>query len=79
MATRLIKPMTVDKEVDDWLERIERAIEWSIVQEKKTDTDEKDSYAVSQLLSIIGPLGYKVLKSYCAPQKLSKIKYTNLT
>ena len=57
MATRLIKPMTVDKEVDDWLERIERAIEWSIVQEKKTDTDEKDSYAVSLLLSIIGPLG----------------------
>ena len=64
MATRLIKPMTVDKEVDDWLERMEQAIECSIVSEKKTDTDKKDSYAVSLLLSISGPLGYKVLKSY---------------
>ena len=59
MATRLTEPMRADKEVDDWLERMEQAIECSIVQEKITDANEKDSYAVSPLLSNIGPLGSK--------------------
>ena len=59
MATRLIEPMMVDKEVDDWLERMEQAIQCSIVQEKITNADEKNSYAVSLLLSNIGPLGTK--------------------
>ena len=78
MATRIIEPMTVDKGVEDWLERIDQAIVCSCTQDKVTG-DDIEKYSVSLLLANIGPAGYKVLKSYCAPDKPKDKKYKELT
>jgi len=78
MATRIIEPMMVDKGVEDWLERIDQAIVCSCTQDKVTGAD-IEKYSVSLLLANIGPAGYKVLKSYCAPEKPKDKKYQELT
>ena len=77
MATRIIEPMQLDN-VEDWLERLDQAISCCIVQEKLTTEETKNSYSVSLLLSNIGQMGYKVLKSYCAPDKPAKKSYDDL-
>ena len=78
MATRIIESMAIDKGVEDWLERVDQAIECCCTQEKVTG-DNKGKYSVSLLLANIGPAGYKVLKSYCAPAKPKDKTYKELT
>ena len=78
MATRIIEPMQIDKGVEDWIERLDQAIECACTQDKVTG-DNKGKYSVSLLLANIGPAGYKVLKSYCAPDKPKDKTYDALT
>ena len=78
MATRIIEPMQIDKGVEDWIERLDQAIECACTQDKVTG-DNKGKYSVSLLLANIGPAGYKVLKSYCAPDKPKDKTYKALT
>ena len=78
MATRIIEPMQIDKGVEDWIERLDQAIECACTQDKVTG-DNKGKYSVSLLLANIGPAGYKVLKSYCAPDKPKDKTYKDLT
>ena len=57
MATRIIEPMVVEKGVEDWLERIDQAIQCACTQDKVTGDDNIEKYSVSLLLSNIGPAG----------------------
>ena len=68
MATRLIEPLSVDDPnlIKDWLERIEEAIGCQVMQHNIHE-DNKARMEVSYFLSNIGQVGYRVLKSYCAP------------
>ena len=68
MATGLIEPLSVDDPniIKDWLERIEEAIGYQVMQHNIHE-DNKARMKVSYLLSNIGQVGYRVLKSYCAP------------
>ena len=68
MATRLVEPLDVTNpdNIPSWFERLECAIDVQIV-EHKIDEDKQEKMKVSYLLSNIGSEGYRVVRSYCAP------------
>ena len=68
MATMMIEPMPVHQPelIRDWLERIEEGVELQIIQ-YTVEAGKKNKMQVSYLLSNIGRDGYRILKSYCAP------------
>ena len=79
MATRLIEPLQVENAdaVNDWIERIEQAIECQILQHGVI-ADNQPKAKVSFLLSNIGAAGYRILKSYCAPDLPSTKTFAQL-
>ena len=63
MATRIIEPMAIDKGVEDWLERVDQAIECCCTQEKVTG-DNKGKYSVSLLLALADGSYEEICESY---------------
>ena len=69
MATNMtIEPMPVlqPEMIRDWLERVEEGVDLQIMQYGVAE-EKKNKMQVSYLLSSIGRDGYRILKSYCAP------------
>ena len=68
MATRIIEPLVLSdpNHIKDWLERIDEAIDCQILQHGIAE-NKQARMKVSYLLANIGQAGYRVLKSYCAP------------
>ena len=67
MATRLIEELDPQGEIGEWFERLESVIDINAVYNGATEED-KPAKKRSFLQSHIGPEGYKLLKSYVAPE-----------
>ena len=88
MATRIIENLILDDDnhtVENWLERLEQAIDIAILNAEDklpTDADQKavriNELKRSYLLSSLGPSSYKLLKSYCTPEKPNEKTYDQL-
>ena len=88
MATRLIEPLNISRKegIKDWIAILESGIkilQIPIMEQFGTEPERRkkeiDQFWVHCLLSHIGSEGYKVLKSYCAPEEPAKTAYQDLT
>ena len=90
MATRIIiENLILDDDphtVENWIERLDQAIDIAIFNsEDKLPTDaglktaKINTIKRSYLLSSLGPVSYKLLKSYCCPAKPETKTYDELT
>ena len=79
MATRIIEPLAIDQPglVNEWVERIAEAIDIQFVQHAVAE-DKQARLKVSYLLANMGPQGYKLIKSYSAPQLPNTKTYDQL-
>ena len=89
MATRLIEPLNIDaldaNGVRNWIERLGSAIEISLFTNgDQLPTEEGPRAAMigqlkkNYLLSSVGQMGYKYLRSYCAPTEPADKTYEQL-
>ncbi len=88
MATRILEPLVLDDDpytIENWLERFESATAVALFETSDklpTDNAEKltqiNTLKKQYLTSSLGPATYKLLKSYCRPQKISEMPYADL-
>ena len=89
MATSLIEPLQISQEdpnaVEDWLDRLDNAIAivlfgnaGSLPTDEEAKTVATNLLKKNYLLSCIGIIGYKYLKSYCSPNIPAEKTYVEL-
>ena len=78
VMAKLTEPMKMNEDVESWLEILEQAIEHLLIMEDITDSIRVRKVKVSCLITNIGPDGYKLLKSYCAPRLPKNLEFEEL-
>ena len=89
MATRLIENLILDDDphtVENWLERLDQVIDIALFNADDKLPEEQGARAAkineikrSYRLSSLGSVSYKLLKSYCTPDKPNEKSYRDLT